>query len=107
MRWFPEPGRTNWHGDLMRYTPSYEPSHSGFRLEPVGEGAWRICPLDDGMPEGHGPPCRDGYLGPGAETEENGGEWLELRATADALQFTHHVGAQRAVFFDGARDGCD
>ncbi|MBI1188159.1 MAG: hypothetical protein GC206_12665 [Alphaproteobacteria bacterium] len=107
MRWFPDRGGGTWQGDMILYTAGYEPAHSRFRLEPARAGGWRICPLDEGMPEGHGPPCRDGFLGPGRKTAENGGEWMELRATTEALRFTHHVGPDRFVFFAGARDGCD
>jgi len=105
MRWFPDRRQTGaWHGDLMRYTPNEEPLHQGFRLEPAGAG-WRMCPLDDGMP--HGPPCRDGFIGAGVETEENGGEWLALVPTPTRLRLEHWVSGMETVFFDGARDGCD
>lgn len=103
LRAFPERSeRRVWRLDLMLYTPGEEPAPQLYRIEPAAAG-WRICLIE----EPHGPPCRDAFFGPGVETAENGGEWMELRAARETLHFTYHVAGERFVFFAGARDGCD
>lgn len=52
------------------------------------------------------PPCWRAFFGAGAADGDNT-QWVEIDARAEALRITYVTGADRAVTFDGARDGCD
>ena len=55
---------------------------------------WEICPLDDGFPEGHGPPCQRLFFGEGHAAGRR--RRSSIRQVAAAVRRYEDCGACRA-----------
>ena len=72
---------------------------------PGGDAApWSMCMVELNMMTS--PPCWRAFFGKGAPDGDNE-QWVEIDAQPDALKITYVTGADRAVTYDGRRDGCD
>lgn len=102
-RWFPEPG--SWRGDELTYFQKGDPDPVRWKLKPGGEAApWSMCMVELNMMSS--PPCWRAFFGPGKPDSDNQ-QWVEIEAGPEALKITYVTGEDRAVTYDGRRDGCD
>lgn len=103
-RWFPARSGA-WRGDELTYFASgAEPDPVRWRLRPGPDGGWQMCMEELSMASS--PPCWRAVFGAGrAENEDD--RWVEIEATAERLRVTYVTPPDRAVTYDGARDGCD
>lgn len=101
MRWFPDRERPGgWRGDLLHYTPGYDPAAQVFLMHGDGRG-WEIC----GQDEVRRPPCKPVLINDATPT--TGEDYFALATAAERLSFAYVSGSDRLILFDGARDGCD
>lgn len=102
-RWVPR--GDDWHGDELTYFPAGDPDRVLWKLIRGGDAApWSMCMVEQNMMSS--PPCWRAFFGAGAVDGENA-QWVEIDARVETLRITYVTGEDRAVTFDGARDGCD
>ena len=104
-RWFPKAG--GWQGDEITYPKEGEPDAVRWKLLPGFEGdrtLWRMCMVELSMASS--PPCWPAQFTTRAARDEED-RWVEIAATPETLTITYVTGADRAVTYDGRRDGCD
>ncbi len=103
-RWVPESGGV-WRGDELTYFPQGDPDPVRWRLKPGGDAApWSMCMVELSMMSS--PPCWRAFFGPGQADGENT-QWVEIEAAPETLRITYVTGEDRAVTYDGRRNGCD
>lgn len=102
-RWFPRPDGT-WRGDELTYFKAGAPEPARWRLEPDGAGGWRMCMEELSMMSS--PPCWRAFFGSGRE-EDGDDRWVEIEAAPDTLRIVWITAGERAIMYDGRRDGCD
>lgn len=102
-RWFPK-GRA-WQGDELTIPKAGEPDAVRWKLVPGGDGApYGLCMVELNMMSS--PPCWPAqFTSRAAASDED--RWVEIAATPETLRITYVTGPDRAVTFDGRRDGCD
>jgi len=106
-RWFPARDGVAgaWQGDELTYFQKGDPDPVRWKLAPGGDAApWSMCMVELNMMTS--PPCWRAFFGPGAPDGDNV-QWVEIDAQPDALKITYVTGENRAVTYDGRRDGCD
>lgn len=102
-RWFPEPG--SWRGDELTYFPKGDPEPGRWQLKQGGDAApWSMCMVELNMMSA--PPCWRAFFGPGKADGDNQ-QWVEIEAGPETLKITYVTGEDRAVTYNGRRDGCD
>lgn len=102
-RWFPRDG--GWRGDEITYLPAGEPDAVRWKLQRGGDAApWSMCMVELSMASS--PPCWRAFFGQGVVDGENA-QWVEIDVRPETLKITYVTGDDRAVTFDGRRDGCD
>ena len=102
-RWFPK--ADGWQGDELTYLPAGEPDAVRWKLKRGGDAApWTMCMVELSMASS--PPCWRAFFGPGVADGDNA-QWVEIDAQPETLKITYVTGGDRAVTFDGKRDGCD
>ena len=104
-RWFPKAG--GWRGDEITYPKDGEPDAVRWKLLPGFEGdkmLWSMCMVELSMASS--PPCWPAQFTTRAARDEED-RWVEVAASPDALKITYVTGPNRAVMYDGRRDGCD
>lgn len=101
-RWFPERG--GWRGDELTYFPAGDPDPARWRLQPARGGGWEMCMVELAMASA--PPCWRAVFGAGVAQDADD-RWVEIEADAERLRIAWVTPPDRAVTFDGARDGCD
>lgn len=103
-RWFPRAG--GWQGDELTYFQAGDPDPVRWRLKPGGAtGApWQMCMEELSMMSS--PPCWRTYFGPGVADGDDD-RWVEIEAAPETLRITYVTAGERAVTYDGRRDGCD
>lgn len=103
-RWFPKAGGV-WQGDEITYFKQGDPEPGRWRLQPGGDNApFSMCMVELNMMSA--PPCWRAFFGPGKADGENR-QWVEIDAGKESLKITYVTGEDRAVTYDGRRDGCD
>jgi hypothetical protein len=107
-RWFPERGGAEpgvWRGDELTYFQKGDPDPGRWKLKPGGDAApWSMCMVELSMMSA--PPCWRAFFGPGKADGENT-QWVEIEAGAERLVIAYVTAGDRAVTYDGRRDGCD
>jgi hypothetical protein len=102
-RWFPRDG--GWRGDQISYVQQGDPDAVRWVLKPGGDAApWSMCMVELNMMSS--PPCQRAFFGPGKADGDNT-QWVEIEAAPETLKISYVTGPDRAVTFDGRRDGCD
>lgn len=112
-RWFPQRDlspaqmtrRSAWRGDQLTYVTAGAPDAVRWRLRPErGGDGWRLC-LEEPS-KASAPACWRAFFGPGAAEGEDT-RWVELRTGPDLLRIVFVTDGERALTYDGRRDGCD
>ncbi|KAF0174471.1 MAG: hypothetical protein IV086_18505 [Hyphomonadaceae bacterium] len=102
-RWFPEDG--GWRGDEITYFQKGDPEHGRWKLTPGDDAApWRMCMVELAMASA--PPCWRAFFGPG-KGDGDDQQWVEIEAEPETLKITYLTAGERAITYDGRRDGCD
>jgi hypothetical protein len=103
-RWVREIGGA-WRGDELTYfAPGADPDPARWRLKPDADGVWAMCMVELAMASA--PPCWPAtFVGRQAENEDD--RRVEIAASEETLRITYVTGDDRAVTYDGRRDGCD
>lgn len=101
-RWFPDRG--GWRGDELTYFQAGEPDPVRWRLKHDPDGDWRMCMED--LAVASSPPCWRAVFGPGSARDPDD-RWVEIAASPERLTITYVTPPDRAVTYNGARDGCD
>jgi len=103
-RWFPKSGGV-WQGDEITYLPAGDPDAVRWKLVRGDDGApFSMCMVELSMMSS--PPCWRAFFGPGAADGDDT-QWVEIDVRPETLKITYVTGGDRAVTFDGRRDGCD
>jgi len=106
-RWFPARGGPagEWQGDELTYFQNGDPDAVRWELKPRGDAApFSMCMVELNMITS--PPCWRAFFGPGKADGDNT-QWVEIDAEPEALKITYVTAEDRAVTYDGRRDGCD
>ena len=106
-RWFPARSGPagEWQGDELTYFQQGDPDAVRWKLKPGGDAApFSMCMVELNMMTS--PPCWRAFFGSGIADGDNA-QWVEIDAGPEALKITYVTGEDRAVTYDGRRDGCD